>query len=87
MFQLIKFDDKLFGVKVRGVLHLGDKFTIGNMCIDEFNGQAEEVVHALASFQLEGKNFADFGVNGFWTFIENRAVQCLLPAIPLEARA
>lgn len=82
MFQLIKFEDNLYGINVNGKLHLGTKFKAGDFCIDNLNANADDVCEVMAAFSTGGQNFADFGISGGWTFIDTRDVSKYLPALP-----
>lgn len=86
MFQIIKFDDTLFGVKHSGGMFLGNHIKAGNFAIEKLDAEAIEVCQALAAFRIEGTNFADFGISGSLIFTAQRDVSEYLPVLPGRER-
>lgn len=68
-FQLIKFSDTLYGIKLATEIIFGDRQKVINYAVDSLDADFHAVMEAISAFANEGKNYADFGLNGTWTFL------------------
>lgn len=80
MFKLIKFGVNFYGVAFEGKLFTGTKTQAGNFALDRCNADVYELCEVMRAFEKEGKNYADFGVNGGWAFIDTRDTLSMLPS-------
>ncbi len=82
-FQLIKLGESLFAVKMpTGKMFFGNKFKVGDFCIDQLDADPVAMCETFAAFNSENKNYADFGINGSWTFIDTCNISDYLPPLP-----
>ena len=68
-FQIIKFSDALFGIKLSTEIIFGDRQKIINYAVDSLEADFHSVMDVMSAFKNEDKNYADFGLMGTWTFI------------------